>query len=374
MIPCSDPRAQYLSHKEEIRSAMDKVLEGGRYVLGQEVAAFETEFAAYIGVRHAVGVANGTDALHLALTALGVGPGDEVITVSHTAVATAAAVRLTGAVPVFADIERDFFTLDPVRVEAAITPRTKAIIAVHLYGQSADLDALAKLARSRGLKLIEDCAQCHGARLGERRLGSIGDIGCFSFYPTKNLGAIGDGGMAVTDDPELAGRLRLHREYGWSERYVSAVDGWNSRLDEIQAAVLRIKLKSLDRDNARRAHLAGIYTEGLQASGLVLPVTRPGATHVYHLYVIRTAHRDAMQKFLTGRGVNTLIHYPMPIHMQPAYRAKASPQRLPQTETAALEVLSLPMYPELEEKSAREVIAAVKEFLATGPGQGALHD
>lgn len=367
MIPCSDPRAQYRSHKGEIHAAIDRVLEGGRYVLGEEVAAFEKEFAGYIGVDHAVGVANGTDALHLALTALGVGAGDEVITVSHTAVATAAAIRLTGAIPVFADIESDYFTLDPGRVKAAITSRTKAIIAVHIYGQSADVDALAKLAHEHGLKLIEDCAQCHGALSLERRLGSIGDIGCFSFYPTKNLGAIGDGGMVVTKDPDLARRLRLHREYGWAERYVSATEGWNSRLDEIQAAVLRVKLKTLDQDNGKRARLAAIYSEGLRGSGLVLPKVRPGSTHVYHLYVIRTENRDAMQRFLTGKGVNTLVHYPMPIHIQPAYRAFAGPGDLPETERAAREVLSFPMYPELTEQSSREVVTAVQEFLAMHP-------
>lgn len=362
MIPCSDPRAQYLSHKEEIRAAIDRVLEGNRYVLGEEVAAFEKEFARYIGVDHGIGVANGTDAIHLALKALGIGPGDEVITVSHTAVATVSAIRLTGATPVFADIERDFYTLDPAGLSAFITPRTKAIIAVHIYGQSADLGAIQALAKKHGLKIVEDCAQCHGATNQGRKLGSIGDIACFSFYPTKNLGAVGDGGMVVTADAALAAQVRLLREYGWASRYVSSCEGWNSRLDELQAAILRVKLRTLDQDNSARAGLAGIYATALKDSGLLLPKERAGGTHVYHLYVIRSRSRDALQKWLTDQGVNTLIHYPIPIHQQPAYTAYAQGRALPETEAASREVLSLPIYPELPPAHAQAVASAVNAF------------
>jgi dTDP-4-amino-4,6-dideoxygalactose transaminase len=362
MIHCSDPRAQYLAHRDEIRAAMDKVLEGGRYVLGEEVSAFEAEFARYIGVTHGIGVANGTDALHLALRALGVGPGDEVITTAHTAVATVSAIRLAGATPVFADIEKDFYTLDAARVEAAISPKTKAIIAVHLYGQAADLGTLLPLAKRRGLRLIEDCAQCHGARHDGKRLGSLGDIACFSFYPTKNLGAIGDGGMVATSDADLAAKVRLLREYGWSQRYVSATEGWNSRLDELQAAVLRVKLKYLDDDNAARARIAALYSQALAGTPLTLPVARKGNTHVYHLYVIRSAARDALQKWLTEKGVGTLVHYPMPIHLQPAYLGTRGGDALPETERAAREVLSLPIYPELQAAQAEAVATAVRSF------------
>jgi dTDP-4-amino-4,6-dideoxygalactose transaminase len=283
VIPCIDPLAQYLVRKAAIDQAIGEVLARGRYILGEQVQAFERELAAFCEARFGVGVGTGTDALHLALRALGVGPGDEVVTVSHTAVATVAAVEMAGATPVLVDIEPATFTLDPARLEAAITPRTRAVIAVHLYGQPADLDAIGAIARARGLKLIEDCAQAHGARWAGRRVGSFGDAACFSFYPTKNLGALGDGGMVVTSDEGLATRLRQLREYGWVERYVSRTAGWNSRLDELQAAVLRVKLKDLDADNARRGAIAARYAEGLTDLGLTLPATRAGSEHAFHL-------------------------------------------------------------------------------------------
>ncbi len=363
MILCSNPQAQYLAHKTEIDAAVSGVLERGWYILGKEVRQFEAEFAAYLGVGFAVGVGSGTEALNVALAACGIGPGDEVITVAHTAVATVAAVELCGATPVLVDIEREHYTLDPRRLERAITPRTKAIVPVHLYGLPADLDPILSVAQKHGLRVIEDCAQAHGALYQGRRVGSFGALACFSFYPTKNLGAFGDGGMVVTNDPALAERARLLREYGWAERYVSHLRGWNSRLDELQAAVLRVKLRHLDADNAARARLAEKYDEQLANTGLTLPTGRPEATHAYHLYVVRTARRDELQTFLKARGVGALVHYPVPVHLQPAYAGRLPGSAdLPETERAAREVLSLPMYPELTEAEQQVVVEAVRAF------------
>jgi dTDP-4-amino-4,6-dideoxygalactose transaminase len=363
MILCANPRAQYTAHKEEIDAALRRVLDKGRYILGEEVQQFESEFAAWLGVAHAVGVGSGTEALHLALAACGVGAGDEVITVSHTAVATVAAIELAGARPVFVDIDPASFTLDPALLAAAITPRTRAIVPVHLYGRPADLSPILQLAHARGLRVIEDCAQAHGALDQGRRIGSWGDAGCFSFYPTKNLGALGDGGAVVANSTEIATKVRLLREYGWKDRYVSALPGWNSRLDEIHAAILRVKLHHLDADNARRRALARLYGEGLPSDRLGLPKTDKGTDHVWHLYVVRCLQRDRLQAFLRDRGVGTLVHYPVPIHQQPAYRGRVPPHSpLPATEQAAREVLSLPLYPELGEGEAASVIATVREF------------
>ncbi|MFZ2491599.1 MAG: DegT/DnrJ/EryC1/StrS family aminotransferase [Thermoanaerobaculia bacterium] len=355
MIPCSNPRAQYEAHRAEIDDAVARVLTNGRYILGPEVAAFEGEFAAYCDVEHAVGVASGTDALRIALEALGVQQGDEVITTAHTAVATVAAITSCGATPVFADIESRTYTIDPERVLAAVTPRTKAIVAVHLYGHPADLSPLLAC----GIPVIEDCAQAHGARYHGRRVGSLGVAGAFSFYPTKNLGAVGDGGMIVTHDPELARRMRLLREYGWAERYVSSTRGGNSRLDELQAAILRVKLRTLDRDNDRRRAIASRYDQHLSSAPVVTPHVAAGVEPVYHLYVIESESRDQLQQHLTGKGVNTLVHYPVPVHRQPAY---ATPANLPHTDRAAERVLSLPMYPELPPEDVDTVIRAVAEF------------
>lgn len=360
MILCSNPHEQYAAQRDEIREVIARVLEGGRYILGPEVQAFEIEFARYCGAESAIGVGSGTEALHLALAALGVGPGDEVITVAHTAVATAVAIRLCGATPVFADIDPATYTIDPSDAARLITSRTRAIVPVHLYGRPADLDALAELR----VPIVEDCAQAHGASWRGRRVGSIGRIGAFSFYPTKNLGAIGDGGAVVTSDPELASRVRLLREYGWAERYVSSVEGWNSRLDELQAAILRVKLRSLDADNERRRTIARRYDEGLGGGRLRLPEDAPpDATHVYHLYVVASDRRDALQEHLRAHGVGALVHYPVPVHLQPAYAAMRS-RALPHTEHAAQIVLSLPMYPELTEADQDAVIAAVREMRA----------
>ena len=363
MILCANPKAQYLAHQTEIDEAIRRVLEGGRYILGEEVKSFEAEFASFIGVGHGIGVGSGTEALHVALAACDVGPGDEVITVSHTAVATVAAIELTGATPVFVDIEPRFFTLDPQKLEAAITPRTRAIIPVHIYGQAADLEPIVEIARRHNLRLIEDCAQAHGAIYHGRRVGSYGDIGCFSFYPTKNLGAIGDGGILVTNNPELAEKARMLREYGWAERYISDLSGWNSRLDELQAAVLRAKLRYLDQDNTVRLRIARLYHNELSDTQINLPEVRPNSTHVFHLFVVLSDHRDSLQTFLRDNGVGTLVHYPVPVHLQPAYRGRlAGGDNLATTERLAARVLSLPLYPGIADAEVHAVVDAVKRF------------
>jgi dTDP-4-amino-4,6-dideoxygalactose transaminase len=363
VIPCSNPHAQYLSQKAAIDAAVSRVLASGRYILGPEVQAFEEEFAAYVGASFGIGVGSGTEALHLALAACGLRRGDEVITVSHTAVATVAAIEMAGGTPVFVDIDPARYTLDPDRLEKAVTEKTRAIVPVHLYGQPAELDAVREVARRRGLRVIEDCAQAHGALYRGKRVGTFGDMACFSFYPTKNLGAIGDGGMVVTGDPELASRARLLREYGWAERNVSGTPGWNTRLDELQAAVLRVKLGALDGQNARRRRLAQYYSEALDGTGLVLPEPAEDTDHVYHLYVVRSGRRDRLLDFLRGRGIHTLVHYPIPVHLQPAYRGRIGGSGgLEETERAAREVLSLPMYPELTEAEAGRVVEALRAF------------
>ncbi|HEV2263923.1 MAG TPA: DegT/DnrJ/EryC1/StrS family aminotransferase [Stellaceae bacterium] len=363
-IPQTAPLAAYRASRARIDRAVARVLASGRYILGPEVEAFEREFAGYIGCRHAVGVGSGTDALVLALRALGLSPGTPIATASHTAVATVAAIELAGLTPLLLDIDPATYTLAPAALERAFadSPRIGAVIAVHLYGQAADLNALARLTRRHGVTLIEDCAQSHGAMLDGRRLGSIGDVACFSFYPTKNLGAVGDGGAVLTSDNDLAARLREIREYGWRKRYVSAVSGMNTRLDPIQAAVLRVKLPGLDRANARRAAIAARYDRGLAKTGLGLPVRRSGATHVFHQYVVRTPRRDAVRAALDRAGIGTAVHYPVPVHLQPAYRGRVGldPGGLGESERAAREVLSLPMFPELGATDVARVIAAVK--------------
>ncbi|MDD5131485.1 MAG: DegT/DnrJ/EryC1/StrS family aminotransferase [bacterium] len=362
MILCSNPLPQYLSYKEEIDAALRKVMEKGWYILGEEVKSFEKEFASWIGVTQGIGVGSGTEALHLAIAALGIGRGDEVITVAHTAVATVAAIELTGAKPVFCDIDQESYTMDPAKLPAVINDKTKAIIPVHIYGQAADLDPILRIARENKLKVIEDCAQAHGATYKGKRVGSLGDLACFSFYPTKNLGAIGDGGMVVTSDVKLAEKCRLLREYGWAERYVSHIAGWNTRLDELQAAILRVKLKYLATDNNKRNKIAFIYNNALAGTGLVLPAVRKDCGHVYHLYVVRTKRRNELQKFLKEKEIGALIHYPVPVHLQPAYKELAGSGSLPVTEKAAQEILSLPMYPELTSAEAETVCQAINQF------------
>jgi dTDP-3-amino-3,4,6-trideoxy-alpha-D-glucose transaminase len=358
-VPFVDLAADYRALKQAIDRAVARVLAGGWYILGQEVAAFEAEFAAYCGVGHAVGVASGTDALLLALRALAIGPGDEVITVSHTAVATVTAVTLSGATPVLVDVEPAYYTLDPAAIVAAISPRTKALIPVHLYGQPANLDEILAIARQYGLFVVEDCAQAHGALYHGRRVGSFGHLAAFSFYPTKNLGAMGDGGAVVTTDGALAERLRWLRQYGWQERYISAHAGYNSRLDELQAAVLRVKLAHLDAANEARRALAGAYWQQLADLPLVLPEERPLTNHVYHLFVIQTAAREALQARLAAQGIGTAVHYPVPIHRQPAYAHL--PARLPVTERLAERILSLPLAPHLTMEALAHVCRAIKE-------------
>lgn len=362
-IPQANPKANYEAHRQEIDAAIRRVLESGWYILGKEVAAFECEFAAYCGVEYAIGVGSGTEALHLALKALGVGPGGEVITVSHTAVATVSAIELAGARPVLVDVHPESYTMAPGALEGALTARTQAILVVHLYGQAADLQPILEVANRHGLPVVEDCAQAHGATYLGRPVGSWGTIACFSFYPTKNLGAIGDGGMVVTRDAALAERVRLLREYGWRERYVSSLSGWNSRLDELQAAILRAKLPHLGAENARRRHLANLYDALLNETHLILPREMPYGQHVYHLYVVRTPHRDALRGYLAQHGIQTGIHYPIPVHLQGAYAALGyGPGSLPITEQIAREILSLPLYPELDEAAVTYVAEAIRAF------------
>ncbi len=365
----SDPKANYLAHKREIDEAIAATLDGGWYILGKQVDAFEQEFAGYLGAQHCAGVANGTDALHLALRACGVGAGDAVITVAHTAVATVAAIEMAGALPLLVDIDPASITISPEAVEDAVKThrdslRVRAAIAVHLYGHPADLQAILEIGRHYNLKIVEDCAQAHGATINGQKVGTFGDAAAFSFYPTKNMGALGDGGAVVTNDGEVARRVRLLREYGWRERYVSDIAGFNSRLDEIQAAILRVKLKYLEEENARRREIARIYDEELPSTSLQLPLCRSGAGHVYHQYVVRSGERDRLREHLRGRGIGTLVHYPVPVHLQAAYRNRVPVHRgaLPVTEGAARQVLSLPMHPQLTGEQVERVIEAVARW------------
>jgi dTDP-4-amino-4,6-dideoxygalactose transaminase len=366
VIALAAPLAQYCAHKENIRAAVARVLESGNYILGPEVESFERAFATYCGAAQAIGVANGTDALRLAVMALGIGAGDEVITVSHTAVATAAAILASGATPVLVDIDPVYYNINPALIEAAITPRTKAIIPVHLYGHPADMDAIRQIAQRHRLRIVEDCAQSTGALYDGRRLGSIGDIGCFSFYPTKNLGAIGDGGGVVTSDAALAARLRRLRQYGWDNARVTHEMGLNSRLDPLQAAILAAKLPHLDADNARRAAIARRYEQGLAGLPMTLPAERRNATHAYHLYVAACDERDALIAHLTKRGVGCGIHYAAPVHQQKGYAERAVLPRggLPVTEQLVSRIVSFPMYPELSDAEVDASIAAVRECCA----------
>lgn len=362
-VICANPYAQYVSHKEEIKEAISKVLDKGRYILGEEVNLFESEFAQYIGVKNVIGVGSGTEAIHIALLACGIKKGDEVITVSHTAVATVAAIELTGASVVFADIDKSTYTIDPSLVEPLITAKTKAIISVHIYGQPVDLEPLSALTRKYEIYLIEDCAQSHGALYNEQMVGSIGDIACFSFYPTKNLGAIGDGGAIATNNSELAEKCKHIREYGWVERYHSYIVGLNSRLDELQAAILRVKLRYLENDTEARIKIAKIYQEGLKDAPFILPIVRNNCRHVFHLYVIRSQQRDEVLKHLESNNINALVHYPIPIHLQKAYNGRiGNSATLIETERASREILSLPMYPELNDVEVQYVIDILKKF------------
>jgi len=364
-VPFLDLGAAYVELRTEIDAAVHRVLSSGWYVLGAEVASFERAFADYVGTRHCVAVGSGLDALHLALRAGGVGPGDEVLVPANTFIATWLAVTYAGAVPVPVEPDERTYNIDPARVEAALTPRTKAVIPVHLYGQPADMDPILEVARSRGLFVLEDAAQAHGARYKGRRVGSLGDAAGFSFYPVKNLGALGDGGAVTTDDDALADRIRLLRNYGSRVKYVHEARGFNTRLDEVQAAILRVKLARLDEWNSRRRRIAARYLSELGGRGLVLPSVPSWAEPVWHLFVVRSPVRDALQRRLRDLGVETLIHYPTPPHLQEAYRDLGLGQgSLPVSEAIHRSALSLPIGPHLGDAEISEVVAAVRQAVA----------
>ena len=361
MVPYNDLKTQYHAIKPEIDAAIQRVLESTQFALGDEVVAFERQFAAYCGAREAVGVNSGTSALHLALLACGVGPGDEVVTVPFTFVATAAAIGYCGARPVFVDIDPETFTMDPARLETAITPRTKAIVPVHLYGQAAEMDQILEIGRRRGLRVIEDAAQAHGAEYRGRRCGSMGDMAAFSFYPGKNLGAYGEGGAVTTNDSELANTIRLLRAWGEQRRYEHLVKAFNYRMDGIQGAILAVKLRHLERWTEARRGRAALYGRLLQGMTVATPVARAWNRHVYHVYAIRTADRDQVQRTLQARGIQSGIHYPIPIHLQPAYRdLEYREGDFPHAEAAAREVLSLPIFPEMTDAQVETVAEALQ--------------
>jgi dTDP-4-amino-4,6-dideoxygalactose transaminase len=364
MIPFLDLRSINARHEAEFREALERVLASGWFIQGRELEAFEAEFAAYCGAKHCVGVGNGLDALHLVLRALGIGPGDEVIVPSNTFIATWLAVTYCGAKPVPVEPDPRTFNLDPDRVEAAITPRTRAIVPVHLYGLPADMDAIVAIAARHGLRVIEDAAQAHGARQRGRRTGALGDAAAFSFYPGKNLGALGDGGAITTDDAELARAVRALSSYGSHEKYRHVVKGFNSRLDELQAAFLRVKLRRLDADNERRRAIADRYRERVAGAKLLLPQCPPGLEHVWHLFVVRSQRRDALQRALLERGVQTLIHYPVAPHLQGAYLdLGAGAGSYPLSEQLHREVLSLPIGPTMSDDDVDAVARAVEDSL-----------
>jgi dTDP-4-amino-4,6-dideoxygalactose transaminase len=374
MIVQANPGAGYRALKSEIDAAVARTLSSGWYILGAELRAFEAEFAAWLGVSHVIGCGNGTDAIALALRGLGVGAGATVVTVSHTAVATVAAIEMAGATPLLIDIDPVHYTMDPDELQRVLEeplvglPPIKAVVAVHLYGQPVDLDRILPLCRQHGVALIEDCAQAHGAMLHGQRVGTFGDAATFSFYPTKNLGALGDGGAVAVSDPDVAARIAALRQYGWYKHYISDEIGVNSRLDEIQAAILRVKLPHLDAQNARRVAIASIYTDALGQGALQPPSVREGVGHVFHLYVTRSTGRDGFQAALKAEGVGTGIHYPAPVHLQPAYvgRVALGPSGCRETEAASREILSLPLYPELTDADVETVCAALKTVLTRG--------
>ncbi len=361
-IPFVDLKAQHTEIQTEIEEAILRAVRSGWYLLGPELEAFEREFAAFCGIRHAVGVGSGTDAIYMALKALDIGPGDEVVTVGHTFIASALAITFTGAKPVFADVHPRTYTMDPESARAAITSRSKAILPVHLYGQPADMAQIVDLAQSNGLAVVEDACQAHGAIYQGRAAGAIGDIGCFSFYPTKNLGAYGDGGAVVTNNAQLAHRVMRLRNYGQEKKYYHDSFGANSRLDEIQAALLRVKLRHLGENIERRQSLAKRYCS-IKNDIIQLPKVEVDRTHVFHLYVVRTAERDKLANYLKGCGVDTLIHYPVPVHLQKAYSVLGMKTgALPITERCAAEVLSLPMYPQLNNAQVDTIVQLINEF------------
>jgi dTDP-4-amino-4,6-dideoxygalactose transaminase len=363
VIPFLDLKAQYRTIKDEIDQAISAVLESGHFVLGEQVEAFERDFAAYCGVRYGIAVNSGTSALHLALLALGVGPGDEVITVPFTFVATVAAIHYTGARTVFIDIDPESFTLDPNQLEAAISHRTKAIIPVHLYGQPADMTAISEIARRHGVAVVEDACQAHGAELFDKRIGSFGDLACFSFYPGKNLGAYGEAGIVVTNQQDHARAIRMLRDWGQERKYHHVLKGYNYRMEAIQGAVLGVKLRHLEAwTDSRRRH-ARLYDALLSNSPVQPPKEMAHARHVYHVYAVRSQERDALQAFLQARGIQTGIHYPIPAHLQKAFTDLGYRKGdFPNSEAAAVEVLSLPLYPELSRQAIEQVAEAIRSF------------
>ncbi len=365
-IPQLDLRPQYAAIRDEIRAAIEEVLASQQFILGKQGATLEEEIARFCGARHAIGVASGTDALLLSLHACGIGAGDEVVVPAFSFIATASAVTLLGARPIFADIDPATFNLDSTDLARRISPRTKAIVVVHLYGLPADMDPILELARRHSLHVIEDAAQAIGATYKGRKVGALGDLGCFSFYPTKNLGAYGDGGMIVTNSNEFAGRLRSLRNYAQTSKYVSSELGWNSRLDEMQAAILRVKLRHLPEWQAARQAHARQYDALLgKIAGVATPRVPPGFEHVYHQFTIRVPRRDEVQKFVAGRGIGTTVYYPVPLPFQPMYASLGhKPGDFPAAERAAREVLSLPMYPELRPEQVSRVAEAVADAVA----------
>jgi dTDP-4-amino-4,6-dideoxygalactose transaminase len=356
-VPLVDLHSQYLSIKPEIDESIARVIKNSAYIGGEELKQFEKEFAAFSESKACAGVANGTDALTLTLRAMGIGPGDEVITVAHTFIATAEAISNAGATPVFIDIQEDTMLMDPALIEPAITPKTKAVLPVHLYGQPCEMDRINEIAKKHGLKVIEDAAQAHGARWKGVRVGSLADAACFSFYPGKNLGAYGDGGAVTSNDEALIGKIRMLANHGRKEKYTHELIGVNSRLDGMQAAVLRVKLRHLDQWNARRRELAAKYLVELTGKKVVLPVVHKQAEPVWHLFVVRAENRSALQEKLKAAGIETGVHYPVPLHVQPAYRGNEA--KLPVAERVASRVLSLPIYAELLNAQTEMVVKCI---------------
>jgi dTDP-4-amino-4,6-dideoxygalactose transaminase len=366
MIPFLDLRAQHHTIGAELPNAVLRVLESGQFVLGENLGAFEKEFADYCGARQAVSVNSGTSALQLALLATGIEPGDEVVTVAMTFVATVAAILYIGAIPKLVDIDPVTWTMDPAEFEAAITPRTKAVIPVHLHGRVADMGPILRIASSRGIRVIEDAAQAHGAEYKGRRTGVLGDIGCFSFYPGKNLGACGEGGAVVTDRADLAERVRMLRDWGQSEKYLHVARGFNYRMDEIQAAILIVKLRHLETWTEARRQVALAYDAQLAWAGIQRPVRPEGREHVYHVYAIRVRHRDALRKKLAAKGIQTGIHYPTPVHLQPAYSDLGyGPGSFPVAESFSAETLSLPIYPEITREQVDRICRTLNDLAAS---------
>lgn len=362
MIKFIDLKREFQEISEEVKEVVNEVLESGWYILGENVKQFEKEFSNYVGTKYAVGVNSGTDAIMLSLMALGVSRGDEVITVSHTATATVSAISMIGAKPVFVDIEEDTMLMDVSQVESKITERTRAIVPVHLYGHPVDIDPLIEISEKYGVPIVEDCAQAHGAEYKGKKVGSIGDLGAFSFYPTKNIGAYGDAGIVVTNNKDLYEKLIMLREYGWRKRFNAEMQGVNSRLDEIQAAILRVKLKYLDEWNKKRRDVAKLYNEFLKDANVITPIEKEYAKHVYHLYVIRSKNRDQLKNYLEKNGIQTLIHYPIPVHKQKAYIDLG--YYLPVTEKICREILSLPMHPWLSYHEVLSISELIKNALS----------